>query len=155
MTSQPAPLDEETATAIAVQLILTMMSSVPRNTIDPRRWWTRAKSALSTSAERSYSWGQMVSTMAESLQIPVLRKRSAKAISLIGRAVNSDSAAFESFRALAERDAVFLVAMAQAERDRQREAGGVTMTPELAQKLHFGIDDWINPFDDDTEEVPF
>lgn len=153
MSAQRKRLDEETVTAIAVQLTLAILSCVPRGTIDPKRWWTRAKSALLTAAERSYSWPEMVSGMCDSLQVPVTHKRAASCLSLISRAVNEDESAFEQFRRFCEQNAVFVIAMAQEERARQKEE------KKLSHKMRATLgltDDEAKAWGEaESEEIPF
>jgi hypothetical protein len=62
----------------------------------------------------------MVSKMAAKLQIDATTITTAKEICLIGENVGHGPA-FERFRSICRRDAVFIVAMSQARRDEQRE----------------------------------
>jgi hypothetical protein len=112
---------DEMQTQMAIDLVLTMMSSASLEKIRALDWWPRAKSALETAADVAASWGQMVSKMAKKLSIDATTIATAKEISLIGDQVGIGTS-FERFRALCRRDAVFIVAMAQAKRDEQRQA---------------------------------
>lgn len=114
-------LSDEAMTDLAVRLVLTLMASASTDKIRALDWWSRAKSALVTAAAAAESWGHMVSKMAEKLQIDVLRLASSRSISSIGRALKR-SDEWVRFRTLCERDAVYIVAMAQVERDLQRES---------------------------------
>lgn len=104
----------------AVDLTLALMASASTDRISPRDWWDRATSALTTAAARASSLPHMVSVMARKLTIDSLRSHSAEAINLLSSEL-SEPRTFETFRALCERDAIFVVAIARQRRQEARE----------------------------------
>lgn len=111
---------DEALTSTAVDFVLTMLSSASTDVIDPKHWWTRARTALETSSQAT-SWPEMVSRFGAKLQIEALTERSAKSISSIGEFLGKENL-FKRFRSLCKRDALYITAMAQARRAEQREA---------------------------------
>lgn len=107
--------------ARATRLVLAMMGCASTERIDPRKWWERAKSALETGAAVAGSFSQMVSVMARKLEIDVTYPGHAEAIAALAAEVDDD---FDAFRRICEDQAVYAVAMAQAERQEQREQQG-------------------------------
>lgn len=105
--------------------MLAMMASVSTSDIRPLDWWPRAKSALEAAASGAETWSQMVSIAAGKLQVEALRLASSGAVCAIGRTLARRSADWERFRSLCERDAIYIVAMAQVTKDaaRPRKAG--------------------------------
>lgn len=112
-------MTEEEAADVAVNLVLAMMASVPQDTIRAVDWWPRAKSALETAADAAGSWQHMVSKMAAKLGVNATRLSTADMLVSIGHQLSG--AGFERFQKVARRDAVFIVAMAQAKRIEQRK----------------------------------
>jgi len=110
MTQSEQPL-------LSVLLVLAVMRSASTEKIRPMDWWTRAQSALHSAAAMSQSYGQMVSIMGNKLQISTYKHHSALEISRIGEAIGD----FEAFRFECERDALYIVAEAQARRQIERE----------------------------------
>lgn len=107
----------------ATSLVLAMMRSASTERISPMNWWPRAKSALETGAAMATTYRTMISSMGRKLQIDATALSTSREISLLGAALaEAGDETFERWRAMCERDALFLVAMAQAERDLQREA---------------------------------
>lgn len=113
------PLSESDLTTLGVALVLAMMRSASSDEIDPRDWWTRAKTALETAAAEASEWPALISAMGRELQIPSLQLDSINSISLLGKQVGPD---FRRFRASLRRDALYLVAMARMQRQEEREA---------------------------------
>lgn len=111
-------LDDQ-LTEYAVDLLLAMMRSASTDKIDPRKWWTRAQSALKTGAEIAESWQHLISKMGDKLQIDVTQVVTAKEIYSIGRKL-VDQKKWERFQTLCVRDALYITAMAQVKRDEQR-----------------------------------
>lgn len=112
-------MDDEQVNDLAIDLVLSMMASVDK--ISALNWWPRAKSALETAADAASSWPQMVSKMAAKLTIDATTNATANSIAKLGEKLREEKA-FEKFRSICRRDAVFIVAMAQARRDEQRQA---------------------------------
>ena len=100
-------------TDLAIRLVLTMMSSADRKKIRPVDWWNRARSALETAASRAERWEHLVSVMADKLQIEVLSAETSSSIYSVGGQLGDD---WPRFRELAERDALFIVAMARSQK---------------------------------------
>jgi len=101
----------------AVELVLAMMRSASTDRINPKKWWTRAKSALETAAAKASDLSEMVSEMGRKLEIEVTTQATASSIcSLTARVTD-----FEGFRRLCETQALYVVAIAQGEREKQRE----------------------------------
>lgn len=105
---------------LAVDLVLAVMRSASTEHIRPMDWWIRAQSALYSAAAMSQSYGQMVSVMGRKLQIATYNQNSANKISSIGIELKTDDD-FEVFRNLCEREALYVVAEAQARRSIERE----------------------------------
>lgn len=107
--------------AWAVDLVLAVMKSADPETIGPFRWWSRAKTALYVGAASSETFREMISTMGRKLEIDCFTEKSASAIGEIKRSIGAD---FEPFRRMCERDALYIVAEAQAVRSLQKERKG-------------------------------
>ena len=114
-------MEDDKLTDLAVDLVLAMMQSASTDKIGALDWWPRARTAIETAADVASSWPHLISKMAAKLQIDATQTGSAKAISFLGDEL-SEGKAFDRFRALCRRDAVFIVAMAQAKRDEQKRA---------------------------------
>jgi hypothetical protein len=112
----PSPTDSE-LTLLAVRLVRALMRSASAEVIDPRQWWTRAKSALETAASSAESWPDLVTRAGQRLQIDVFAEDTCNSLCSIEQEIGSE---FARFRELAARDALYVVAMAQAERARER-----------------------------------
>ena len=106
------------AVTLPVRLVLAVMRSASTEKIRPVDWWTRAQSALHSASAMSQSYGQMVSIMGHKLQIATFQRNSAIEISSIGVSIED----FERFRFECERDALYIVAEAQARRQLERES---------------------------------
>lgn len=119
---QPAePLTDTELTDLSIRFVLAMMKSADVEVISPKRWWERAKTALETAASQAESWQQMVSKAGAKLQIISPLAETAKAISSIGNHL-STSENFERFRHLCQRDALYIVAMARANKEAAKNA---------------------------------
>jgi hypothetical protein len=101
----------------ARDLVLAMMSNASSDVISPLDWWTRAKSALVTAAARGRSWGQIVSIMAKKLQIETLRNDTSNLICSMAL----DGELLRQWQRIVGQQAIYIVAEAQAERQRQKE----------------------------------
>lgn len=114
-------LDDTHLHTLAVRLVLGVMRSASTEKIRPMDWWSRAQSALHSAAAMSArSFGQMTSVMGRKLQIDTYNASSASVISSIGEQL-TDPDLYEAFRSLCERDALYVVAEAQARRQIERE----------------------------------
>ena len=114
--------DEELTTA-AIDFVLAMMASASTSNIKPLDWWERARTALETSAAVAESWPQMVSKYGAKVQVIALKSKTAHEIARLGQVVSKNED-FERLRYLAQRDALFITAMAQVTRDEQRNNEG-------------------------------
>ena len=115
----------------AVDLVLAMAASASTDVIRPVDWWPRQRvsahasqvgrlrAALEVAAAEAESLPHMVSRMSAKLQIQALHSASSRSIVVITGAVAGD---WPRFRELAQRDAIYITAMAQVERDKRREA---------------------------------
>jgi hypothetical protein len=99
---------------LAVGLVTTVMRSVSAEKVRPVDWWVRAQSALKTASSMSRNFPQMISIMGRKLQIDAFTKESAVALMEIANSL--PDVEFESFRYLCERDGLFIVAEAQAQK---------------------------------------
>jgi len=114
------PLSDEELHDRGVRLLLAMLRSASTDDIAPRDWWRRAQAALEAGAGMSASLPQMVSKMADKLEIEAPVKRTAHEIS----SISSDLRAFrqfERFRSLCERDAFMITSDAQVVREMERD----------------------------------
>lgn len=103
----------------AIELVRAMMSSASAKHIRPIEWWSRAKSALETAATCADSFGSLVSTMGRKLQIEVTRVWTGQEIVRLAHVVGSD---FETWRRYVVAEALYVVAIAQAESKERRAA---------------------------------
>ena len=105
----------------AVRLVVAMMGSASTEKIRPVDWWVRARTALETGAASADSFSEMISVMGMKLQIEAANNRTAQVLSDLSSELDSADA-FDVFRRLCERQALYVVAMAQAEREKTRGA---------------------------------
>lgn len=110
-------MDQEQKLRCAIDLVRTMMGSASSDNIRRIEWWSRAKTALQTAALRADSFGSMVSVMARKLQIDVTTVKTAERVA--GLAVLIDD--FTAFAKFCATDALYIVAIAQAESKQRRE----------------------------------
>lgn len=96
----------------AINLVRAMMGSASSEKIRRIEWWSRAKSALETAAMSSDNFGSMVSVMGRKLQIDVTTISTSQEIAEVAGVVASD---FESWRRFVATEALYVVAIAQAE----------------------------------------
>jgi hypothetical protein len=110
---------DEVLTRLAVELVLTVMRSASTDDIRPIDWWPRARAALEVGAAEADSFPHLVSRMGSKLSIEAYREASSRLLKGIGQSIGEG---WPRFRELARRDALYIVAMAQAERARIKEA---------------------------------
>ena len=101
----------------ARDLVLALMSNASTDKISPMDWWPRAKSALVAGAARGRSWGQVVNVMCNKLQIETLRNDTASSVC----SMSLDGSHLRDFKRVVMDLGTYIVAEAQAERDRQRK----------------------------------
>ena len=119
-TEQAARLSDDGLEDFAIRFVLAMLRSADPEIIGPRNWWERARTALETSAACAESWSQMVSRCGVKLQVRQTTAGTSSEIKALGEALD-DPAVFERFRYLSQRDALYIVAMARARRDEEKE----------------------------------
>jgi hypothetical protein len=126
--SPPLPSDSE-LTEQAVRMALALHRSVDPDKIRAKDRWTRLRSALVAAAAAAESLGHLVSAATAKLQIEALSVSSQRAIvgdsstssePSVREVVGYDGAPFRRFRYLVERDAIYIAALAQAQRDVER-----------------------------------
>jgi hypothetical protein len=102
-------------TDLAVEWLRASMKSASTDVIDPRDWWERARTALVTAAATAETWPQMVARQLGKLQVTSTVEQTATAIRITGEQLSElGPAAWPRFRALCERDGLYIAAMAQA-----------------------------------------
>ena len=102
-------------TDLAVEWLRAAMKSASTDTIDPRDWWERARTALVTAASTAETWPQMVARQLGKLQVKATVETTATAVRVLGeQLVELGPAAWPRFRVLCERDGLYIAAMAQA-----------------------------------------
>ena len=102
-------------TDLAVEWIRAAMKSASTDTIDPRDWWERARTALVTAASTAETWPQMVARQLGKLQVKATVETTANAVRVVGEQLTElGPAAWPRFRALCERDGLYIAAMAQS-----------------------------------------
>lgn len=106
---------------LATRLVLAVMRSASTDKIRPIDWWTRARTALEAAAATAETYSHMVSEMARHLQIDSYSAASSRSISEIGTPFRVTPGDFAPFARVAERDAPYIVAMAQMQRAEERE----------------------------------
>lgn len=114
-----APLTIDDMNTIGARLVLAMLQSASTDVISPMDWWPRARTALETAAQSSDHYSGMISIMGKKLQIEVLRDQSVAEILLIDHEVRGQ---FDEFRRHLDAEALFVIAMAQAQRKAERAA---------------------------------
>jgi len=103
---------------LGCRLVMAMRRAIDPEKIAPLDRWTRLRSALETAAAAAQDWPQMVSEMARKLQIHTLPDHAASSIcSLAGEA----TADWQPFREACEREALYVIALAQVEADADRQ----------------------------------
>lgn len=120
MTSEIVPpLSDDRLFTLGAGFVLALMSSASTDKIRPLDWWPRARAALETAAGAK-DWPRMVSRAAAKLQIDVLHLDSVRDLSSIEVELRSADS-WNAFRRICSRDSIYVVALAQMERDIQRE----------------------------------
>ena len=146
--NDPGRLSDMQIEELAIRFVLAMMRSASTDKIRPVDWWGRARAALEASAASADNLREMVSRFAKKCQIDTLTASSANSISSVDHDLG-DREGFVAFRRLCERDAVFVVAMAQTQRALEKEAAqqprpGATIIP--VKKAGAAVDDsdlWV------------
>lgn len=111
---------DDKLTEIAVKLVLGLMRSANTETINPLDWWSRAKTALVVSASVCDRYAPMISRFLEKIQATASTMETAMVILEVERELE-ELKEWERFRFLCERDALYIVAMAQAEKQLRKK----------------------------------
>lgn len=117
----PASAEPSDDTALGEHIVATLdaaLSSASVDVIGVAHWWDRATSALQAAAGAGDSWPRVCSTLARKLQIDVYQDRDARTLAQLGGRL--DPADLGRWCYLAQRDAVYLVAMCRIQRDDRR-----------------------------------
>jgi predicted nicotinamide N-methyase len=118
----PGPELDLVLTDIAVAWVRAAMRSVDPAVVRPKDWWERARTSLVTAAAVADTWPQMVARHLGKLQVRATAAVTATAVEVLGaQLVELGEHAWPRFRALCERDALYIVAMAQAESARRKD----------------------------------
>lgn len=110
---------EQELNELAIEAVLAVMASASTDKIKPIDWWTRARTALETSASVAETWTEMAAKLADKLEIEAFTESSSHRLVFLANGIAE--APFSAFRAHCERNAVYVVAMAQVRRSIQRE----------------------------------
>ena len=110
-------MDQEQRLRCAIDLVRMMMASASSDHIRRIEWWSRAKTALETAAMRADSFGSMVSVMARKLQIDVTTIATGERVAELAGRVGD----FPAFAKFCASDALYVVAIAQAESKQRRD----------------------------------
>lgn len=123
MNDENAPVrrSDDDLMDVGVQLVLAMMRSASYDDISAMQWWPRARTALETATATAEAWPHLISVMGRKLQISgALENWSAKEVCSIG--TDLDEREFRRFCDLMSRDAIYVVAMAQAQQQARKAA---------------------------------
>lgn len=113
---------DDVLTDLAVNLVLGLMRSADHEVIRPVDWWPRAKTALVVSASIAESYPSMISRYLEKIQALAPTAETSKIVAETKNTLASLGDVWERFRFLCERDALYIVAMAQAEKQLRRNS---------------------------------
>lgn len=108
--------------ALAVDLTLTIIKSVNYERIRPLDLWPRIQNALRGAAIRGQTFGDMIAIMGQKLLIDTYIENTSISIHKIGEEVNKHG--FEKFRDICEREALYIVAEAQALKALRKKKNG-------------------------------
>lgn len=101
------------------RLVMAMRRAIQEaDVIDPLQRWTRLRSALETAAAAAQDWPQMVSEMGRKLQLHVLPPHVASSVCSMAPDVAHN---WQSLREVCEREGLYVIALAQAEADADRQ----------------------------------
>lgn len=117
-------VDQDQQLRCALDLVRAMSGSMSSDQIRRIEWWSRIKSALEAAAQSADSFGSLVSTMATKLQIDVTTIEAGERIADLARRVD-DVPAFIRY---CDCEALYIVALAQAESQERRAAPNASKT---------------------------
>lgn len=104
-----------------VKFLDAVLSSMSTDQISPKDWWTRAASGLEAAAASADDFAQMTSKAAKKLQIDAYNESSSVNISELNSEFENDFEAFQAFRSVCQRDAIYITAIARAERTAKKK----------------------------------
>ena len=145
-----AVLDDAALAEHVVATLDAVLSSADSDVIGAKNWWPRATSALQAAAGAGDSWPRVCSTLAAKLQIDVLHDRDARVLAALGARL--DSALLGRWCYLAQRDAVYLVAMCRIVRDDRKASWAAKQKATPASEQLLTLDTTPPATDDDTSE---
>lgn len=114
------PHDDLDLIAATTQWVSALLDSAIVADIGVANWWARAKSALETAAASADTYPQAVAAACRKLQIDTLTARSAQTLTGPGSLEDAIAPRLDEWRTLAQRDAVYIVALTQIERTEKR-----------------------------------
>ena len=115
--------DDEILTNMAVDLVVALMKSADPEIIRPMDWWSRAKTALVVSASVAETYPAMISKYLSKIQVVATKAETSEIIATTRDCIASlGMEAWERFRFLCERDALYIVAMSQVQNQQRRLA---------------------------------
>lgn len=114
-------------TDATVAWLCALLDSADPGVIGAANWWPRATAALVTAAETAQSYGHAVDLAAGKLQVLTLSAASAKTLAALDRVIGPR---LEQWRALGQREAVYVVALARVARQQRTAARKAARTAD-------------------------
>lgn len=111
-------LDAPDLTEATIEWMSAILDSADVAEIGVSHWWPRARAAMETAAASADTYAQAVSVACKKLQIETLAPKSAGTLTTLEAVIGPH---LDVWRELAQRDAVYLVALVQVARAEQRE----------------------------------
>lgn len=110
---------ETTLIIEAADLLNACLDSIPRDKVDPLKFWDWAQKALELGARKGRSYEQMVSEMHAALPIGgAFRRSTSSKIYSVGSTINAIG--YQRFRRVVRNNAAYIVAYAQMVRDQRK-----------------------------------
>lgn len=122
MSTSPLPrLSEDNLTELAEHLLLACLASIPRDQINPVKYWDWAQKALQVASSRGTTYDRFVSEMHGQLPIPgAFRAKSTRWISLVGQTLE-EADSYAAFRRIVRRNAPYIVVLARVRKEAEKE----------------------------------
>jgi hypothetical protein len=126
-------LMRETMMNEATDMLLACLSSIPREKIDPKNYWSWAQKALKISGDGGTTYERMISIMHRELQMgdTPFKEVSAKRLYSIGLSIQARND-YQDFRRMVRDHAPYVVILARVRKD------------EMKAKSAANEEDWIN-----------
>lgn len=112
--SNPSRLDA------AVQFLDALLTSASTDVVSPKDWWPRATAAIEAAAGSAEDFGAFTAKAAKKMQVESYSGTSSATIANLTVTLGEPTA-FEEFRALCQRDAIYIAALVRAQRDANRK----------------------------------